>query len=170
MMKIPYERFQLGSAINFQNVGFTVCSDRGPCVAISLLNFVCDWTFPLYPFLVKRLDELGDDDDVDDDDGGDVDDLDSGGGDAEIYWKSIVVRSRTASPKPWSRSRIVGWSLLEFVSFETYPWDHIFSGPYSDARGDTPRYPERYLKSLQVRSTPHDHFKLYNLFAHVSSF
>ena len=37
------------------------------------------------------------------------------------------------------------------------------SGPRSDARSDTPRYPERYLKSMKLGSTPHGHLKLYNL-------
>ena len=50
-----------------------------------------------------------------------------------------------------------------FVSLETYTWDHTFSCPRSDARSDTPRYPERYLKSMKLGSTPHGHLKLYNL-------
>ena len=78
--------------------------------------------------------------------------------------KNIVVPSRAASPKPSSRSRIVTWSLSDFMSLETYPRDHTCSG--------TPQYPRRYMKSIQLGNTPHDPFKLYNLFffAHVSSF
>ena len=73
--------------------------------------------------MVETLDELdgGDDGDDDDDGDGDVDDVDSDGDNVEICCKKIVVRSRTASPKPLSMSRIATWSLSEFVSLETYP-------------------------------------------------
>ena len=42
MMKTRYERLQVGSAINFQSMWFTVCSDRGPCVPIPLFK-LCLW-------------------------------------------------------------------------------------------------------------------------------
>ena len=42
MIKRRYERLQLRSAITTQNMWFTVCSDRGPCVAIPLFR-LCLW-------------------------------------------------------------------------------------------------------------------------------
>ena len=42
MVKRRYERLQLRSAITTQNMWFTVCSDRGPCVAIPLFR-LCLW-------------------------------------------------------------------------------------------------------------------------------
>ena len=41
-VKISYERLQLRSAITTQNMWFTVCSDRGPYVAIPLFR-LCLW-------------------------------------------------------------------------------------------------------------------------------
>jgi len=38
MIKRRYERLQLRSAITTQNMRFTVCSDRGPYVAIPLFR------------------------------------------------------------------------------------------------------------------------------------
>ena len=171
MIKTRYERIQSGSAMNFPSMWVTLCSARVPCVATPLLkHFFGHWAFHCSLFWPKHLMSLMmiiiifNDDDGDDDGDGDVDDVGSLGDNAEICWKNIVVPSRAASPKPSSRSRIVTWSLSDFMSLETYPRDHTCSG--------TPQYPRRYMKSIQLGNTPHDPFKLYNLFffAHVSSF
>ena len=105
--------------------------------------------------------ELDDGDDADHD--GDGDDVDSDSDRAEICWKSILVRSRTLLQSHCPGVELQHGACQNFVSLETYTWDHTFSGPRSDARSDTPRYPERYLKSMKLGSTPHGHLKLYNL-------
>ena len=58
MVKRRYERLQLRSAITTQNMWFTVCSDRGPCVAIHLFRhriFVQSQSIPLIFLLVTFL-------------------------------------------------------------------------------------------------------------------
>ena len=187
MIKTRYERLQVGSAINFQSM-YT-----------SFSSFVCDWTFPLLPFLGENAWWAFDDDDDDDDDGdyyyydddddddddadadadgegdGDGDDVDSDGDNWQCW--DMLRKHRCAVTDCFSKAIVqekkCNMELVRICVTWSIPlWDHTFSGAYSDARSDTPRYPERYLKSIQLRKTTHDHFKLYNsfLFAHVNSF
>ena len=129
---------------------FTVCSDRGPYVAIHLFR-LCLWLkLPVGRMTFQSFD-------------GDGDDVDSDSDRAETCWKSILVRSRTLLQSHCPGVELQHGACQNFVSLKTYTWDHTFSGPRSDARSDTPRYPERYLKSMKLGSTPHGHLKLYNL-------